>query len=51
MQSVWRVHPASPLKAESLARAVGIHPITAQFLLNRGIDNADAAQRFFSAGI
>ena len=49
MSSVaWRVHPPNPARAASLARAAGLHRITAQLLLNRGIRTAGEAKRFLT---
>ena len=47
MQVTWRVHPADPQRAEHLAAECGVHPLTAQLLLNRGITDRAQAQRFF----
>jgi len=45
MPSVWNVHPPNPLRAQTLALAAGIHPVTAQLLMNRGIrDRSEAVQ-------
>ena len=46
MRYRWLIAPSQPLLAESLARHLGITPLLAQCLLNRGIDNPDAADRF-----
>ncbi|MBI3996395.1 MAG: DHH family phosphoesterase [Candidatus Omnitrophica bacterium] len=46
MQSMWRVAPADPDRAAALARAVRVHPVTAQLLLNRGVSDASTARRF-----
>lgn len=46
MHAIWRVRPADPRKAEALARASGVDPITAQLLLNRGVHDAPSATRF-----
>ncbi len=47
MSSVWRVLPADPRRAESLAQAARVHPLTAQLLLHRGVTGAPAASTFF----
>ena len=45
MACAWRVAQAAPAAARALGRALGLHPVTAQLLLNRGIrDRAQAAQ-------
>jgi single-stranded-DNA-specific exonuclease len=46
MSSVWRVHPPEPALARALAGEAGVHPATAQLLLNRGIRGRDEALRF-----
>ena len=46
MKYRWIIAPPQPLLAESLARDLGITSLLAQCLLNRGIDNPDAADRF-----
>ena len=48
MQSVWRVQPADPQRANTLSQAVGVHPITAQLLLNRGLHEVSQAKRFLN---
>lgn len=47
MMSTWRVLPADPGRAERLARTCGLHPLTAQLLLNRRITTAAEARQFF----
>ncbi len=42
----WHVPPANPLRARALAASVGVHPLTAQLLLNRGVADAAQARRF-----
>ncbi|MBI4341855.1 MAG: DHH family phosphoesterase [Candidatus Omnitrophica bacterium] len=45
MPSHWQVSPAQPERAATLGEALGVHPLTAQLLLNRGIaDRAEAAR-------
>lgn len=45
MASHWQVTAAEPDRAAALARALGVHPVTAQLLVNRGAaDHADAAR-------
>src|SRR3989338_8746924 len=46
MQLIWRVPPADSARARQLSRAAGVHPITAQLLLNRGVQTAEEASRF-----
>lgn len=47
MQVTWRVQPADPQRAERLATECGVHPLTAQLLLHRGVTDRAQAQRFF----
>lgn len=42
----WQVAPRDELKAAELAVLVGIRPLTAQLLLNRGVVEPDAARRY-----
>jgi len=51
MQSVWRVQPANPQLADRLARELGLHPITAQLLLNRGVHDRAQAIRFLQPSL
>jgi single-stranded DNA-specific DHH superfamily exonuclease len=51
MVAEWRVWAAEPERASSLAAALGIHPLTAQLLLNRGVREPSAAGRFLSPGL
>jgi single-stranded-DNA-specific exonuclease len=44
----WRVKPLQPERAKEMGRALGISPVTAQCLINRGVDTPDAAQRFLT---
>jgi len=48
MQPVWKIEPANPQRASTLAREAGIDPITAQLLLNRGVTTRAEVQRFFT---
>ncbi len=42
----WIVNQADPERAQALAQAVGVSPIIAQLLLNRGVCDAKAAHEF-----
>ena len=46
MRSVWRVPSPDPLRARALAESLGLHPLTAQLLLNRGVSDEREAGRF-----
>ena len=45
----WRLLPHDPAAIYRLASALGLAPITAQLLLNRGLTSPDAARRFLDA--
>lgn len=45
----WTVAPQHPIECERLASALGIHPVVAQVLVNRGHDNPALAGRFLDA--
>jgi len=51
MQATWKVHPADPQRAERLARALNLHPLTGQLLLNRGVHTAKDAARFLDSNL
>ena len=46
MHAIWRIHPADPERARTLASSLHLHPVTAQLLLNRQIADAAEAARF-----
>lgn len=46
--STWRILPADPLQAATLARRCGMDALIGQLLLNRGIRHAAEAQQFFA---
>jgi single-stranded-DNA-specific exonuclease len=48
MIAPWRVHRADPVRADALAGSLGLHPITAQVLINRGVADAHTAARFLT---
>jgi len=43
----WVVAPASPERERAMARALGISPVVARVLVNRGVCDAEAARAFF----
>lgn len=43
----WRVHPPDSRAASRLAASLGVDPLTAQLLLNRGVTTHAQAQQFF----
>jgi single-stranded-DNA-specific exonuclease len=44
----WRVAPADPPRAHRLAQALGLHPVTGQLLLNRGVSREDEGRQFLT---
>ena len=44
----WNVLPPHRLRAQHLARVCGMDPVIGQLLMNRGIEDAAHAERFFS---
>ena len=46
MRAEWRVARAEPEAAQALARALGLHPLTGQLLINRGVREPAQAARF-----
>jgi single-stranded-DNA-specific exonuclease len=42
----WLFQPVNPLAAQSLAEAVGVSPVLAQILLNRGLSSPAAVQQY-----
>ena len=51
MQKQWRINDADPKLQATLSNALGIPPIIAQLLINRGITNAGEARDFLNADI
>lgn len=47
----WTSPPTHAINSQSWAAKLGLHPITAQILLNRGITTLEAAQLFLEAPI
>jgi single-stranded-DNA-specific exonuclease len=47
-QKKWQVLPPCPETQKHLSNELGIHPIAAQLLINRGIKKVDEAKRFLS---
>ncbi len=46
MNKRWQVHLPDPAAREALAEALGIHPVTAQLLLNRRVSSVAEARSF-----
>ena len=44
----WVLQPADLPRAPALARALSVSPVTAQLLINRGIDEPEQARRFLA---
>lgn len=49
MKKHWTLEKENPKLTEKLAEKLGVSPITAQILLNRGINNEDEANVFFNS--
>jgi single-stranded-DNA-specific exonuclease len=49
MNARWRIKPHDPARIESLSRGAGIAPLTAQLLINRGIEDPARARAFLDA--
>ena len=47
MEKRWNILNADSQKVNSLQEALKIHPILCALLVQRGIDNFDAAKKFF----
>jgi single-stranded-DNA-specific exonuclease len=47
MEKRWNILKANPAKVQSLQEALKIHPILCELLVQRGIDDFDAAKKFF----
>ncbi len=45
---LWEVRTADPDRARILAGALSVSPVTAQLLINRGVDDPDRARRFLA---
>ncbi|MCJ2541816.1 single-stranded-DNA-specific exonuclease RecJ [Synechococcus bigranulatus str. 'Rupite'] len=43
----WLFHPVDPQAARKLAEAVGVSPLLAQILLNRGLSSPEAARQYW----
>ncbi len=48
---IWRVKTSDPTMQFILSRKLGVSPLMAQFLINRGIFTADAAKEFLNASL
>ena len=51
MHSVWRIHPPDSKRVETLSKAIGVSPLTAQLLINRGVRDIRAAKRFLNPNL
>jgi single-stranded-DNA-specific exonuclease len=49
MAARWRLKPHEPSRIAALAQRAGVSPLVAQLLINRGIDDPDAARVFLEA--
>lgn len=50
-QKKWRILPPAYPEREALSRTLGVHPIIAQLLINRGLEDFAAASGFLQTGI
>lgn len=50
-RSIWQVKKADQDKSRQLAAALGVLPVTASILLNKGITTPEEAQKFLSASL
>jgi single-stranded-DNA-specific exonuclease len=48
---IWQICPAEPWQGKSLLKELGISPLTAQILLNRGISGPDEARCFLQPAL
>src|SRR5256885_2388119 len=48
MLAPWVVAPLNPERAGELSRALGVSPLTAQLLINRGVDSAELGRRYLA---
>jgi single-stranded-DNA-specific exonuclease len=51
MPKRWIIRPPAQEQAEALARGLGVHPLVAWVMLNRGITDLDAAGRFLKPSL
>ena len=51
MRRIWRVRDPDPAVQQSLASSLNISSITAQLLLNRGVEDAEGASRFMTCSL
>lgn len=42
----WQIYPSQAQQAEALAKEIGLSPLLAQVLINRGIESVEASQAF-----
>ena len=51
MEKRWNIIAAEPAKVQALQKSLKIHPILCELLVQRGIDDFDAAKNFFRPSI
>ncbi|MDR3633312.1 MAG: single-stranded-DNA-specific exonuclease RecJ [Isosphaeraceae bacterium] len=51
MSTRWRLKPHDPDRVSALSRGAGLSPLTAQLLINRGIDEPARAKAFLDARV
>src|SRR3989338_8337419 len=51
MQKTWHLYPVNPEQQKHLALSLGVSPVIAQILINRGIDSVETARFFLSPSL
>jgi len=51
MQKIWKIKPSNNIDQKKLARELGVSPILAQILINRGINNSADAQKYLNCDL
>jgi single-stranded-DNA-specific exonuclease len=51
MRGDWQLHPPQPGRAGALAQALGVHAVTGQLLLNRGVTTPADGRRFLEPSL
>lgn len=51
MEKIWSVYPSDQRAQVCLGEALGVHPVIARLLINRGLSDPGSAGRFLEAGL
>ena len=51
MQKTWQLYPVNPEQQKHLALSLGVSPVIAQILINRGVDSVETARFFLSPSL